>query len=470
MTFTTINPATGEQLASFETISDAEVESLLSTADYAFKDWRARPAAERAAILKNAAAYLRDQLDEYAGYITLEMGKLHWEAEAEVQLAASILDYYADHVDAFLEPAPIVDSPGAYVQPHPIGPILAIEPWNFPYYQVARVVGPQLAVGNVVLLKHAENVPQCAMAFARALEQAGVPAGVFTNLFVTHEQSAQIIADPRVAGVTITGSPRAGAAVAAAAGRHLKKVVAELGGSDPLIVLEDADISNAVFGAVFGRMFNNGQCCVGSKRLIVVGKDRGEQVITAIAEAFGALTPADPAVPVGALINLGPLASERALGILLEQIKTAAANGAQIRAGGKRVDRPGFYLEPTILTEITNDNPAYSEEFFGPVLAAYVVDTEEEAIALANDTPWGLGASVFTGDSARGQRIATELDSGMVFINQPAWTSAEMPFGGTKASGFGRELGKAGFGEFVNHKLVNVAKVGSGPWGPSPEV
>lgn len=469
MTFTTINPATGELLASFDTISDQDLESGLATAHAAYAQWRGRPVAERSAILKDAASYLRDHQAEYAGYITLEMGKLNWEADAEVQLAASILDYYADRVATFLEPSPVPDSPGAYVQATAQGPIFAIEPWNFPYYQVARVVAPQLAIGNVVLLKHAESVPQCALAFARALTAAGVPEGVFTNLFVTHEQSATIIADPRIAGVTITGSSRAGSAVAAEAGKNLKKVVAELGGSDPLIVLEDADIAGAVFGAVFGRMFNNGQCCVGSKRLIVVGNDRAEQVIDGIAGALSALKPADPAEPAGPLTVLGPLASERALTTLLEQIDAATAHGAQVRVGGHQIDRPGFYLEPTVLTGITRDNPAYAEEFFGPVLAAYVVDSEEEAIALANDTPWGLGASVFTSDTNHGRDVAAQLDSGMVFINQSAWTSAEVPFGGTKSSGFGRELGEFGFGEFVNQKMVNVAKVGSGPWGPSPE-
>lgn len=467
--FKTINPATGEQLATFDTISDAEVETALATAERAYADWRELPAAERAAIIKKAAAYLRDNQEEYAGLITLEMGKLAWESDAEVGLAASILDYYADRVEQFLEPEQLPESPGAYLETAPIGAIFAIEPWNFPYYQLARVVGPQLAVGNVVLLKHAESVPQCAVAFARAFEQAGAPAGVYTNLFITHEQAATIIADPRVAGVTITGSPHAAATVAAQAGQNLKKVVAESGGSDPLIVLDDADIPGAVFGAVFGRMFNNGQCCVGSKRLIVVGKDRGEQIIAGVAEALAALKPADPAEPAGPLTNLGPLSSERALDLLLEQIETAKQGGAEVRTGGNRIDRPGFYLEPTVLTGITKGNPAYTEEFFGPVLAAYVVDTEEEAIALANDTPWGLGASVFTGDTKHGRAIASRIESGMVFINQPAWTAAEVPFGGTKSSGFGRELGELGFGEFVNRKMVNVAKVGSGPWGPSPE-
>jgi succinate-semialdehyde dehydrogenase / glutarate-semialdehyde dehydrogenase len=297
------------------------------------------------------------------------------------------------------------------------------------------------------------------------MEKAGVPAGVYTNVFVTHEQAARVIADPRVAAVTVTGSERAGAAVAEQAGRSLKKIVMELGGSDPLIILEDADLDHAVQSAVFGRMFNTGQSCVGSKRIIVVGKDRGNAALRAFTEHMAGLQAGDPADPS---TTLGPVSSARALDLLLEQVESAQKDGAQVVVGGVRIDRPGFYLEPTVLTGIDAANSAYTTEFFGPVASFYVVDTEEEAISLANDTPFGLGASVFTTDIEQGRRVAAQIDSGMVFVNQPAWTAPELPFGGIKRSGFGRELAEFGFGEFVNRKLVNVAAAGSGPWGPSP--
>jgi succinate-semialdehyde dehydrogenase / glutarate-semialdehyde dehydrogenase len=468
MRYSTINPATGEHVCTFDTITDHELDERLETARTAWAtDWRHRPVAERAGVLKAAAADLRANAAVHAHRMTLEMGKLIGTAEAEVELAASILDYYAERAETLMAPKELPESPGAAVLTEPIGVIFGIEPWNFPYYQVARVAAPQLVAGNVLVIKHAESVPHCALAFARLLEDAGAPDGVYTNVFATHEQAARIIADPRVAAVTITGSERAGAAVAEQAGRNLKKVVLELGGSDPLIILEDADLEHAVQSAVFGRMFNTGQCCVGSKRIIVVGRDRGEAALRAFGEQMAGLAPGDPMDPA---TTLGPVSSQRALDLLLEQIEVAEKDGARVVVGGGRVDRPGFYLEPTVLTGIDESNAAYNAEFFGPVAVFHVVDNEAEAIELANDTPYGLGASVFTADTARGRKVAAQLDSGMVFINQPAWTAPELPFGGVKRSGFGRELAELGFGEFVNRKLVNVAAVGSGPWGPSPEV
>jgi succinate-semialdehyde dehydrogenase/glutarate-semialdehyde dehydrogenase len=317
-----------------------------------------------------------------------------------------------------------------------------------------------------VVVKHAESVPQCALAFARALEKAGAPRGIYTNVFAGHDQAARIIADPRIAGVTVTGSERAGAAVAEQAGRHLKKVVMELGGSDPLIILQDADLDHAVGSAIWGRMFNNGQGCVASKRVIVVGRERGEAALKAITGQMAALRAGDPLEPG---TTLGPVSSERTLAGLLGQIEAAKAGGARVVTGGGRIDRPGFYLEPTVLTGIDPRNPAYTTEFFGPVISFYVVDSAEDAVRLANDTPFGLGASVFTADTTRGRQIAAQIECGMVWINQPAWTEPELPFGGVKRSGFGRELGEVGFGEFVNRKMVNTAAPGSGVWGPSPE-
>ena len=468
MGYTTINPATGEQLNSHDTLTDRELDERLHTAHTRWAtDWRHRPVRERADILKAAAAELRANSAVHAQRMTLEMGKLIGTAEAEVELSASILDYYAVRAENLMAPVELPESPGAMVLTEPIGMIFAIEPWNFPYYQVVRVAAPQLAAGNVLVVKHAESVPQCALAFAELMERAGAPEGVYTNIFATHEQAARVIADPRVAAVTVTGSERAGAAVAEQAGRSLKKIVLEMGGSDPLIILEDADLDHAVQSAVFGRMFNTGQCCVGSKRIIVVGKDRGEAALRAFSQEMAALQAGDPMDPA---TTLGPVSSQRALDLLLEQIEIAGKDGARVVVGGARIDRPGFYLEPTVLTGIDPTNAAYNTEFFGPVAAFYVVDTEAEAIQLANDTSFGLGASVFTADTARGRRVAAQIDSGMVFVNQPVWTAAELPFGGVKRSGFGRELAEFGFGEFVNRKLVNVAAAGSGPWGPSPEM
>lgn len=467
MHYSSVNPATGENILTFGFVADAELEQALETAHACYlNDWRHRPVAERVEIMKAAAAELRSNARDYARYITLEMGKLIGTAETEVHLSAAILDYYADRAEKFLAPTELSESPGAVVLTEPLGVIFGIEPWNFPYYQLARVAGPQLIAGNVVVVKHAESVPQCALAFAHAIEKAGAPAGVYTNIFASHEQTARVIGDPRVAGVTVTGSERAGTTVAEQAGRNLKKVVVELGGSDPLIILEDADLDHAIGSAVFGRMFNTGQSCVGSKRIIVVGRKRGEAALSAFTERLASLQPGDPMEPG---TTLGPVSSERALNLLLDQIKAATDNGAQVVFGGGRVDRPGFYLEPTVLTGIDRKNPAYVTEFFGPVASFYVVDTDEEAVKLANDTPFGLGASIFTADTARGREIASQIDSGMVFVNQPAWTAPELPFGGVKRSGFGRELAELGFGEFVNRKLVNVAASGSGVWGPSPE-
>jgi succinate-semialdehyde dehydrogenase/glutarate-semialdehyde dehydrogenase len=466
MTYSTINPATGETVRTFGEISDADLDTAVEVARSCYQDdWRHRPVADRARILKAAAAALRANAAEYAQYVTAEMGKLIGTSQAEVGLSAAILDYYADHAESFLAPQELPESPGAVIETEPIGVILGIEPWNFPYYQLARVAGPQLMAGNVLIVKHAENVPQCALAFARLFAEAGAPAGVYTNVFASIDQVGRLIEDPRIAGVTVTGSERAGSAVAERAGRSLKKAVMELGGSDPLIVLEDADLEHALAGALFGRMFNTGQSCVSSKRIIVVGRERGEAFLRGFTKGLASLQAGDPADPE---TTLGPLSSAKALDLLLEQIRMAKDGGAEVVLGGERIDRPGYYLQPTILTGIDEKNPVSVLEFFGPVASFYVVETEAQAVEVANATPFGLGASVFTGDVDRGRRVARGIDSGMVFINQPAWTAPEIPFGGVKNSGFGRELAELGFGEFVNRKLVNAAPAGAPPWGPVP--
>ncbi|SMD22927.1 NAD-dependent succinate-semialdehyde dehydrogenase [Kibdelosporangium aridum] len=457
MSFVTINPATGELVTEFPLQSDDEVFAALETADKRYReDWKFRPVAERARIVGRAAEILRSKRDEYARYLTLEMGKVARFAYVEVDLVADILDYYAENGERFLADVPLPDEPGATVIAEPVGVVLAIEPWNFPYYQLARVVAAQLVAGNVVMLKHAESVPQCALAFARLFEEAGSPEGVYTNLFCSIEQIAKLVDDFRVRGVTLTGSERAGAAVGERAGRNLKKVVLELGGSDPALILPGAPLDHAVEQVVMGRTFNSGQGCVNIKRVIVVGRQRGEQMLAALAERFAAIKVGDP---TDETTLLGPVASERALNGLLKQIAEAEAGGARIVHGGKRVDRAGFYLEPTIVTDIAPDNPLFQQEAFGPVLSFYVVDSEQEAIELANATRYGLGAYVFDADIKHAKEIASRIESGMVYINTCFIDSPRLPFGGVKNSGFGRELSELGIGEFLNRKLVRVSSV-----------
>jgi succinate-semialdehyde dehydrogenase/glutarate-semialdehyde dehydrogenase len=463
MTYQTINPANGEVIGTFPDISDADLEAAVGRAQAVYqRDWRHRSVAERARIMSAVAARLRDRAEEFARYATLEMGKLLAEARGEVALSADILDYYAGHGENYLKPRAIPDAPGNVVETLPLGIILGVEPWNFPYYQLARVAGPQLIVGNVVMIKHAGSVPQSAMAFARLFDEVGAPAGIYTNLFATFDQVGRLIDDVRIRGVTVTGSERAGAAVAERAGRNLKKSVMELGGSDPFIVLEDAPLQPALDNALWGRMNNTGQSCVAAKRFIVVGKRRGKDFLEGLKVRMGALKVGDPNDPC---TKLGPVSSEKAMKGLLHQIDLAKRGGAKVVLGGNRIERPGFYLEATILTDISSDNPIYTQELFGPVASLYVVATEDEAIELANATPFGLGGSVFTADLEHGKKVAARIESGMVFVNHPTWTAPELPFGGIKNSGYGRELSELGFGEFVNRRLVSVSSVGAPPPG-----
>lgn len=452
--YQSINPTTGQLVQQFPEISDDDVHAALDKAQSTFENWRFRPVAERALVVGRAATIMREKTDYLATLITLEMGKLIAESRAEVELSAAILEYYATHAEQFLKTRPVPEAPNCVITTEPIGVIMAIEPWNFPYYQLARVAGPQVVAGNVVIAKGARNVPQCALAFAQVFEEAGAPEGVYTNLLCGFEQLHGLIKDFRVRGVTLTGSEKAGAAVAAQAGRYLKKVVLELGGSDPFIVLEDAKLDEAIAHGAEGRMQVTGQECVASKRFIVVGKERGLLFLEGLVDAFSSLKAGDPR---DKSTTLGPLSSERAVTGLLEQVDVAKAHGARVVMGGKRIDRPGFYMEPTIVTDITADNPLFQEETFGPVASFYVVDNEEQAIALANATTFGLGASIFGDDVAHAQAVAGKIDSGMVFINSAPALGPELPFGGVKNSGFGRELGELGIGEFVNRKLIRTA-------------
>ena len=405
-------------------------------------------------MLGRAAAILRERPEEFAKLITLEMGKLLAQSLGEVALSAAILDYYAQNAEAFLAPEKLTTAKGeAAVESSPVGVLFGVEPWNYPYYQIARFAAPNLMAGNVVMVKHASSVPQCALAFEKLMQEAGAPEGAYTNLFLSKEQVAQVIDDKRIRGVALTGSEAAGAVVAARAGQNLKKTTMELGGSDAFIVLEDADLDKAVKCAIIGRMGNSGQACTASKRFIVV-EALADQFLDKFQAAMQNFKPGDP---LDKQTTLAPLSSSGALEKLLEQVDKAVAQGAKVVIGGQRIEHAGAFMQPTILTNIGPKNPAYSEEFFGPVALFFRVADEDAAVALANDSPFGLGGSVFTQDIERGKRVASRMDTGMVFINAPASSSPELPFGGVKNSGYGRELSSAGIQEFVNKKLIKVA-------------
>ena len=454
MSIQTVDPLTNKTIRTFAPDSPEAVEAILKRADSAFSAWRTTSYARRAALLAGVAKAMRKERAALSQIITLEMGKLIAESEAEIDLSADIFDYYAENGERFLADQVLKPEQGeAVVRHEPLGVLLGIEPWNFPFYQVARFAAPNVMIGNVVIVKHASNVPQCALAIERLFKDAGAPEGVYSNLFLPGKDIDALIADDRIKGVSLTGSDRAGASVAAAAGKAVKKVVLELGGSDAFIVLEDADIDKAVEWAVVGRMNNAGQCCVASKRLIVL-----DAVADAFLEKFKArLANLNVGDPNDRRTGLGPLSSESAVSKLEDQVKRSVEAGAKVALGGKRVARQGAFFEPTILTDIEPGTPAYSEELFGPVASFFRVKNEEEAIALANDTIYGLGGSVFTRDVDRGKRVADRIDTGMVFINHPTWTRANLPFGGTKRSGYGRELSRLGIEEFVNKKLIRVS-------------
>ena len=462
MQYQSINPATASPGPEFTLITNEALEAAVQQAADAFEAWRGTELSVRSAMLRAVAASLREDAGRLASVIVAEMGKRVQEAYFEIQLCAQICDFYADHAGPFLAPEQVPGVEGALVLKEAIGPILAIEPWNFPFYQIFRVAAPQLAAGNVVIVKPSELVPGCSLEIAALFETHCDLKGVYTNVFGSHEQISEMIADGRIKGVTFTGSAQAGAAIAEQAGRNLKKVVLELGGNDPMIVREDAPVEWAVQQALFGRLLNTGQCCVGTKRLIVVGKERAQIVEAALARIFAKIPAGDPGDPEA---RLGPLVSARAAQTLQDQVDRAVAHGARLVAGGSRMDRAGFYFEPTILADMAPDNPVYREEFFGPVLMLDVVGSDDEAVSLANATPFGLGASILSKDIEAAERMARRIASGMVFINQASRTQADLPFGGIGQSGFGRELAEAGFGEFLNRKLVTAVPCGTPPLG-----
>jgi succinate-semialdehyde dehydrogenase/glutarate-semialdehyde dehydrogenase len=453
MPYVSVNPATGGVLRTFPEHTDEEMWDALTTANQAFQPWASRPFSERSKIIGRSAQLLLEKKEQLARLATLEMGKRIAESRGEVELSASIMQHFADNAESFLAPKKIDSATGdARLEYSPLGVLLSIQPWNHPYYQLARFVGPHLMSGNVVLLKHAPGVPQCALAFERVLTEAGAPKGVYTNMFLNNDQSGSLIDDPRVKGVALTGSERAGEALASRAGRNLKKSTMELGGSDPFIVLDDADLDHTVAMAVLGRFGNGGQTCIASKRFIVV-QSMMDKFLPRFITATEQLKLGNP---LDETVTLGPLASDAALQLILRQIKEATSNGAQIVVGGRRAGEVGAFLEPTILTNVTRDNPAYNQEFFGPVALVFPARDEEEAIAIANDSPFGLGGSVYTSDIERGKRVASRVESGMVFINYPYISAPELPFGGIKRSGYGKELSSLGIEEFVNRKLIVV--------------
>ncbi|HEY8588666.1 MAG TPA: NAD-dependent succinate-semialdehyde dehydrogenase [Naasia sp.] len=452
--YAVVDPASGETVRTFESITDDALEAAIASADEAHRSWsRSTSVEDRAAIIRKVAELHRERRDELAAIIVREMGKPLEAAVGEVDFAADIYEYYADNAADFLKDEQITLSGGegdAFIRRSSLGVLLGIMPWNFPYYQVARFAGPNIIIGNTILLKHAEQCPESALAIEQIFADAGAPQGAYTNIFATHDQIATVIADKRVQGISLTGSERAGGAVAELAGRHLKKVVLELGGSDPFLLFSTDDLDATVEAAVNARLDNNGQACNAAKRFIVVD-DLYDEFVEKFTAAMTAVQPADPNAE-GTV--LGPLSSAAAAERLQEQLDRAEKQGATVLARG---ERKGTYFPPAVLADVSSDMDAYREEFFGPVAQVYRVQDEDEAIRIANDTQFGLGSYVYTTDREQAMRVADRIDAGMVWVNLVLGDAPELPFGGVKGSGSGRELGRFGADEFVNKKLIRVA-------------
>ncbi|CCQ13549.1 Aldehyde Dehydrogenase [Rhodococcus sp. AW25M09] len=459
MSYASTNPFTNQTVATFRDITDHELDNVVVNAQSTFLSWKDTSFGDRAKIMHRAAVLLRDNAAEYARLLTLEMGKLYAESVGEVELSASILEYYADNAEAFLAPQVLPAKSGeaghAVVHSEPLGILLGIQPWNFPYYQLARVAGPNLMAGNVVIVKHASIVPQSAAAFEKLFLDAGAPKGLYSNIYATKEQLSSMIDDPRIRGVALTGSEQAGAIVAARAGKNLKKSTMELGGTDALIVLADADMDKTVAWALWGRMNNGGQCCVASKR-IIVEESIADEFTAKFLDAMAGLEAGDPLLVT---TTLPPMSSQAAADGLRAQVKTAREHGAIVTEVGPTVPSSGAFVQPTVITQISADNPVYDMEFFGPVALVFRAADADNAVRIANDSSYGLGGSIFTTDIARGEALAQKIDTGMVFVNHPTWTRADLPFGGVKKSGYGHELSSAGIQEFVNKKLINTVPI-----------
>ncbi|PND59451.1 succinate-semialdehyde dehydrogenase [Mycobacterium sp. ENV421] len=443
--YAVVDPKSGEVVREYPTATDEQIEQALASAAAAFRSWsKTSTVADRAALIRRVAALHTERREKLAEIINREMGKPLDQALGEVDFSAAIYEYYADNAEKFLadEPIELLDGEGsAVIKRGPVGVLLGIMPWNYPYYQVARFAGPNLTLGNTIVLKHAPQCPESAEALQQIFDDAGYPAGAYVNVYATNEQIAEAIADPRVQGVSLTGSERAGAAVAEIAGRNLKKVVLELGGSDPFILLSSDDLDTTVEAAMAGRFENTGQACNAAKRFIV-SADLYDEFLDKFTKKV-----------VEAADGLAPLSSVGAAQRLAEQIDRAVADGANLVSEGKR---DGAYFPPGVLTGVSPDSATYREELFGPVAMVFKVNSEDEAVELANDIPFGLGSYVFTTDEEQAKRVADKIDAGMVFVNVVGADGVELPFGGVKRSGFGRELGRFGIDEFVNKKLIRI--------------
>ncbi|RXZ67659.1 NAD-dependent succinate-semialdehyde dehydrogenase [Agromyces albus] len=451
--YAVVNPATGETVTTYPTITDAELDAAIASADETQRTWsRTTTVEERAALIRRVGELHVERRQELAEIIVREMGKPIEQALGEADFAGDIYTYYADHAADFLkdETVDLLAGDGsAIIRRSALGVLLGIMPWNFPYYQVARFAGPNLIIGNTILLKHAEQCPESAAAIEQIMRDAGFPAGAYVNIYASHDQIETVIADPRVQGVSLTGSERAGAAVAEIAGRHLKKVVLELGGSDPFILLSTDDLDETVQNAVDARLDNNGQSCNAAKRFIVA-----DELYEPFLEKFTAkLAEVETGDPTSTETALGPLSSLKAAENLDEQVKRAVEHGATLVHGGTR---EGAFFQTTVLTDVTPENPASKEEFFGPVAQVYSAKDEADAVRLANDIPFGLGSYVYTTDQDQALRVADGIEAGMVFVNVVLADGAELPFGGVKRSGTGREMGRLGADEFVNKKLIRI--------------
>ena len=454
MPFTAIDPATGRRVRDYPEMSSRDYARAVAGCQNAFLGWRDTPMEERSRLVGSLAAILRDRRDEFAELMTREMGKPEREARAEIEKCAMVCEFYAERAPGYLAPQPVeTEARQSFITFQPIGIVFAIMPWNYPFWQVFRFAAPTLMAGNGALLKHAPNVPGCALAIEGIFREAGFSEGLFRALLIDHERAAELIADPRVRAVTLTGSTVAGKTVAATAAAHVKKSVLELGGNDPCIVLEDADLELATRLCVTSRLINAGQSCIAAKRCIVVEPVLAE-LRDRVVEAMGAATFGDPLDEGN---RIGPLAREDLRDRLHAQVRESVERGASLLVGGEVPDRPGWFYPPTVLARVAPGMPAYEEELFGPVISIVAVADEREAIAVANDTRYGLGASVFTRDLERGRRIAAEeIDAGNCFVNAFVRSDPQLPFGGVKESGYGRELSLFGIHEFVNVKSVWV--------------
>jgi succinate-semialdehyde dehydrogenase / glutarate-semialdehyde dehydrogenase len=455
-TYQTVNPATGEVVETFDFATDAEVEAGLAAAHSAYLAWKDVPIADRAKTVRRIGELFVERRADLAAIATREMGKPLPEARGEAKFCGEIFDYFATEGPELAADQPIKTFSGgkAVVQKLPIGPVLGIMPWNYPFYQIARFAAPNLMLGNTIVLKHAESVPKCALAVEQIMKDAGLPEGAYVNVFATHDQIEQIIGDPRIAGVSLTGSERAGAVVAAIAGKNLKKCVLELGGSDPYVILDTDDAAAAADLAWETRISNTGQACNSNKRMIVMD-DVYDGFVNRLTDLAKDLRPGDPAE--GAEGTFAPLSSRAAAERLAEQVEDAVSKGATLHAGGVLGEGPAAYYSPAVLTGITQEMRAYREELFGPVAVVYSVSSDDEALTLANDSDYGLGGAVFSTDPERARKVAERLEVGMSNVNTPAGEGAEVPFGGVKRSGFGRELGPLGMDEFVNKRMFYVA-------------